>query len=432
MTDIKLDKDQYQAVTTNSSEVLVIAGAGSGKTRVLTERVKYLLSQGINPYGIIAITFTNMAADEMKQRLAGVPNSDKVFIGTIHSYANRILRHTGLKYKIYTDELESEYYFRMITNQCKYLKMDDYITYKRNKVKILLGLLNKNSNPMSHMSQEAIKEFYKISDTVGPERNYDTLYSLKKRDNAISFTDIIKYASGASYIKPIHVMVDEFQDVGLLEYTFIRSLNAPNYYFVGDDSQSIYGFKGANVEIFRDIASSSKSTVITLTNNYRSCNEIISRANKILEQILPEDKIEKPTNVIRTDRGVIKDYSVANIRLVLQSVVKNTNYKDWFILARTNKDIIQLGRLLESLDIPFISFSKEGKSFEQISEMMSDSKVKLLTVHAAKGLESPNVLLYGTGFWNFVSTNSKYYNPEERRVMYVGMTRARDQLILVN
>ena len=99
--EITLDSQQEEAVHTRSSMALVVAGAGSGKTRVLTERVKFLLSDGVSPHSIIAITFTNMAAEEMKERLVDVPGIGDCFIGTIHSFANKIFKNSNIEYKLF-------------------------------------------------------------------------------------------------------------------------------------------------------------------------------------------------------------------------------------------------------------------------------------------------------------------------------------------
>ena len=129
--EITLDSQQEEAVHTRSSMALVVAGAGSGKTRVLTERVKFLLSDGVSPHSIIAITFTNMAAEEMKERLSDVEGIGDVFIGTIHSFANKVMKlHSDKNYRIYNDDIDNDFHREHISKYCKSLTFDRYLEYK--------------------------------------------------------------------------------------------------------------------------------------------------------------------------------------------------------------------------------------------------------------------------------------------------------------
>ena len=128
---MKLDKVQQEAVDSKESKIVVVAGAGSGKTRVLTERVRRLIRDGVEPHNIVCITFTNMAAQEMIERLAGTPGIGDAFIGTIHSFANRIYKHSGISYEILTPEKELELYQYILNKFKKYpnLRYDKYLKY---------------------------------------------------------------------------------------------------------------------------------------------------------------------------------------------------------------------------------------------------------------------------------------------------------------
>lgn len=129
--EVVLDEQQNEAVHTRSNLALVVAGAGSGKTRVLTERVKFLISEGVQPSNIVAITFTNMAAEEMKERLASVEGIGDVFIGTIHSFANRVMKLQGnTNYRIYNDDIENDFHRELISKYCKSLTFERYLEYK--------------------------------------------------------------------------------------------------------------------------------------------------------------------------------------------------------------------------------------------------------------------------------------------------------------
>ena len=223
------------------------------------------------------------------------------------------------------------------------------------------------------------------------------------------------------------VFVDEFQDVGTLEYNFIKSLNADNYFFVGDDFQSIYGFKGGNVRIFKSLVSDIDYHTYYLTNNYRNGTSIINLASYVIGQV--ENKIEKTITPISSESGNVVIQNKRNIIGVLYSLQNKKDYRDWFILVRTNKELFEMADRCQQLNIPYTSFKREGMSYTELNKRLALNCVKILTVHTSKGLEADNVILYG----NF-PLNVPYYrkNDDERKVMYVGITRARKNLIILN
>lgn len=137
---MNLDSIQTEIVTSKSKNIIVSAGAGSGKTRVLTERVKWLLDSGVTPENIVCITFTNRAASEMKQRLSDVHGIGDAFIGTIHSFANRIYKNSGTPYDILTREKEIEIFKYLISRYAKHLQVDEYLEYLDIKRDIELGI----------------------------------------------------------------------------------------------------------------------------------------------------------------------------------------------------------------------------------------------------------------------------------------------------
>ena len=136
---IVLDAQQDSAVHARDNNILVVAGAGSGKTRVLTERIKFLLEEGVPPCNIVAITFTNMAAEEMKERLYDVEGIGDAFIGTIHSFANRVMKLSGETYRIYDDSIDNDFHRELITKYCKSLTFDRYLEYKDMKTLEMMG-----------------------------------------------------------------------------------------------------------------------------------------------------------------------------------------------------------------------------------------------------------------------------------------------------
>lgn len=351
-----LDEEQHKAVYTTDSKVLVVAGAGSGKTRVITERVRYLMENGVDPYSIICITYTNMAASEMRERLCDIDNIGKAFIGTIHSLANKIYRNSGVTYTIVeTDE-------------------------------------------------EVIDE------------------------TTITFYDLLERA--LTYSKTIsmdinHLLVDEFQDIGRGEVAFIQGLNAKNTFFVGDDWQAIYGFKGGDVRIFKDLIKDQAYTTLFLTNNYRSGKAVIDYGNLIISQV--DDKIEKTTNIINDNKGKVILRDKDSLGIYIDYIKETKRYGNWFILTRFNAEIAYIKKILIEEEIPHSCFKKHSTTPAQITRIMRSNTVKLLTIHTAKGLECKNVILYG-----YFPTKGNGYNDEERKAMYVGVTRAKHNLVVLH
>ena len=161
-----------------------------------------------------------------------------------------------------------------------------------------------------------------------------------------------------------------------------------------------------------------------MNNNYRSGQAIIELANRVIAQA---DDIINVTSICKSNRpGKTLIDSKYKIDDYLKSI---TNYKDWFVLVRTNKDLAKLEAKIGELQIPFVSFRKGEMSLNEMRKCMAEDKIKLLTIHTSKGLESPNVLLWG----NFPIVQKPYLrNNDEIKVLYVGCTRAIDQLIILN
>lgn len=430
---VQLDETQLGAVCLDNPRVLVIAGAGSGKTAVITERIKYLLDMGVQPQNIVAITFTNLAAEEMRERLRDTRGIGDAFIGTIHSFANRIMKFSGEVYKLYTDELDIQYHRELIQKYCKFLAFDRYLEYKDIQSQVEMGKVSEQTlNELLLPSESAeLTLLHRTQRQIEADENTDypeSIETLCKRDNVITFNELLIKAK--EYFHSIgasveHLLVDEFQDVGSLEYQFIQGLNAQNSFFVGDDYQSIYGFKGGNVSLFLQLASDPDWEVYHLCNNYRNGSKILELADTVISQVT--SKINKET-VIKSDiEGSVDIYSKGKIETVLKQI--DGDYRDWFILTRTNKEIFEIADLCEELGIPYVTFKREGLTLAELRGNINSHKVKILTVHTSKGLESKNVILYG----NFpVRCPTYMINEEERKVMYVGVTRAKENLLLLN
>jgi len=439
---MKLNKNQQRAVETDKNKVIVVAAAGSGKTRVITERLKYLLSdQGVDAASIVAITFTNLAAEEMRERLVGVPNINESFIGTIHSFANRIMRDSGERYQLYTKELNLKYHQYLIALYCKHLSIEKYNTYMSivddiEKCKApedaLVGFLTEDEKAelrILHRSAEQVdkdnKEYKKGNTNRLPPDSIDTLC---RKNYVITFDELIQKAT--EYFKSInasieYLLVDEFQDIGTLEYRFFEGLNANHTFYVGDDYQAIYGFKGGNVEIFKKLIHDPKYTTYYLTENYRNASEILDLADTVIKQV--PDRINKDVVGVSKDTGSISFRNPKDIEMFLKSI-PTSEYGKYFFLTRSNKDLYDVAvKTCDRLKIPYILFKREGLNLKDLRSQMDSNAIKIMTVHVSKGLESDNVIMYGR-FPRYKP--SWMQDVEERRVMYVGVTRARYNLTI--
>jgi DNA helicase-2/ATP-dependent DNA helicase PcrA len=421
-----LDKNQQEIVDSNEPRIIVEAGAGSGKTRVLIERVKRLLKDGVEPSNMVCITFTNMAAEEMKERLVGVPGIGDCFIGTIHSFANKIFKNSNIEYKLFNEEIQDQFMSVLIALYGKFLTMPVYIKYKEYAKKVDMGL----------MEEEDIERFidpnalYEIKVFLKNyrDKNYpENMNILCKRHNVITFDELLERTT--KYFKEIdgkveYLFVDEFQDIGPLEKKFFQALNADNYFYVGDEKQALYAFKGGNVNFFLNLIKNPNWKTYYLKNNYRCGQAILELATRVIVQaddVISYESICKSGKVGNT---------IVDSKYKIDEYLKNiTNYKDWFVLVRTNKDLVKLEAKMREFEIPYVSFRKGEMTLDQMRNCMAEDKVKLLTIHTSKGLESPNVLLWG----NFPIRQKPYLrNNDELKVLYVGITRGIDQTIVLN
>lgn len=229
-----LDKAQQEIVDSKEHKIIVGAGAGSGKTRVLIERVKKLLLDGVEPSNMVVITFTNMAAEELKERLIDVHGIGDCFVGTIHSFANKIFKNSNEVYKLYTEEIQDQFMTVLTNLYAKYITMDKYFIWKDTRRKIDLGILDESELQAVLLPSE----IYEINVFMGDIKNEeypDTVPSLCKKHNVITFDELLKRTT--EYFKSIngkveYLFVDEFQDIGPLEKKFFVSLNADNYFYV--------------------------------------------------------------------------------------------------------------------------------------------------------------------------------------------------------
>jgi len=289
-----LNEPQMQAVTHGEGPLLVFAGAGSGKTRTIIYRIANLLASGVPPYRILAVTFTNKAAGEMKSRLselAGAEVSRDLWVGTFHSVCAKLLRRyseeVGLKrnFVIYDDSDQKA----VLTRVVRELNLSD----QEYPPKLMASLISKEKREGRGPSE--VKGDAGFNDSL-PEIYVRYQIALRLA-NAVDFDDLLYLmaliaenpnSKGGEELRKrfIHVLVDEFQDTNLIQYRLIRALSAQrrNLCVVGDDDQSIYRWRGADVRLIRSFRRDfSDAVVIKLEQNYRSSGNIVRAALGVIE-----------------------------------------------------------------------------------------------------------------------------------------------------
>ena len=355
-----LNDEQKKAVMHLDGPCLVLAGAGSGKTRVLTTRIAYLIDNGIPSYNILAITFTNKAAKEMKERVQALVPDNYAFVGTFHSLGVRILRENCSECNLSPNFtiLDSDDVLSLIKRIMKNKEIDPKQlapSYVRNRISFI-----KNEN----LSQREMDNIFNTPVEKQILEIYETYQELIHKNNSVDFDDLLvlpvelfkkypeildKYQEHFKYI-----LVDEYQDTNEVQYQFNKLLASKyrNLFVVGDANQSIYGFRNAN---FRNILNFEKdykdAYVVTLESNYRSTNNILECANCVIRN----NKERKELNLKGTiGEGVKTQYITcengkAEALTIIEEIKKLYNqgydYKDIGILYRTNGQ----SRLLEEV-----------------------------------------------------------------------------------
>ena len=351
-----LNKEQFEAVTHVDGPLLVIAGAGSGKTRVLTHRIAYLIAEcGIRPWNIIAITFTNKAAKEMKTRIEGLvgETANDIWVGTFHSMCVRILRKEISKLGFTRDfVIYDTADTKVVIKECiKELNLDEKIYGD----KYLLNEIGRAKNDM--MDPERYSLLYASDFRLSKVAEVYTRYQNKlKKNNAVDFDDIINHTIKIFQENPDvlayyqdkfkYVLVDEYQDTNKAQDLLIMLLSKVhhNLFVVGDDQQSIYKFRGADIKnILNFDKNFSDTKVIKLEQNYRSTKNILGIANQVIknnsgnvEKNLWTENEEgtKPKLFQADDEYDEANYVVGRINYLRRE--EYSKYSDFAILYRTN------------------------------------------------------------------------------------------------
>ena len=571
---MELSKAQKEIVDSTSKKIIVDAGSGSGKTRVLTERVRKILNSRTDPRSVVVITFTNMAANELKERLSEIKGSEQCFIGTIHSYANSLLKDSGLDYEIFSEEYQTMFMKQLIEKYGYYSTFSDYELFLKCDKQVAAGRMSKNEVRQKFSDYKVYDEILALLGRSDNKSVKETVVTLCKENNIITFDELIELATDyfkRSKIKLEYLFVDELQDIGYLEYNFLLGLNAENYFVIGDDYQcqpsgtlvnlaghprtpienvkvgdwiesadlcvdtsytnsykynihmvtavqksvsdrlykiktisgrevsytgnhrcvvgvfdpetcnisvkevfacdlntymyalvrkdihyqvdriksievidgcfdvycievdgdglyvsngvlthnSIFSFKGGDVNIFLSLMHSDDWQSYFLSENYRTAKSILLYANAI---------ISKADNIIKKD-VVCKNENLGSLEFNAKSLVDKflgdlKEDDDWFILTRSNKEMNMIDAMLTKAGKEHYCFKQSTTSQKKVKEILSKPCIKVMTIHASKGMECENVALYGKLPVKGTGVS------EELKVYYVGITRSKNRCVI--
>lgn len=366
-----LNKQQKEAVTTTEGPLLVLAGAGSGKTRVLTTRVAYLIENiGIAPESILAITFTNKAAKEMKERIVSMlgPVGFQIQISTFHSFGLLILRenYEKLGYKNNFTILDSDDSLTIIKKIMKEMNLD----VKEYNPRAIRNKISSSKNELIYP-----KDYERIAMTDFEEivaKIYEKYMQRLKLNNSVDFDDLLMlpielFTKNPDILKAYqerfkYILVDEYQDTNHVQYLLIKMISAKyrNICVVGDNDQSIYSFRGAN---FRNILNFEKDydnpKVIMLEENYRSTKHILDAANSVIK-----NNTERKDKNLWTSNGTgnkIKYYRASDekdeafyVRSEIEKLINSgIPLEDIAVLYRTNAQSRNMEEILLQANIPY-------------------------------------------------------------------------------
>jgi DNA helicase-2/ATP-dependent DNA helicase PcrA len=387
-----LNSAQYEAVVNTNGPALVIAGAGSGKTRVLTYRVAYLLNQGINPSRIMCLTFTNKAAREMKERISHVVGEELsrfVWMGTFHSIFARILRTESeflgypSSYTIY-DTIDSKSLVKSIIHETG---LDDQ-QYKPGEV---LGRISWAKNnlitPQGYRNEGQIVSHDNITRRPQLGEIYQTYCIRCKKSGAMDFDDLLlntnilfrdfpqilaKYQERFQYL-----LVDEYQDTNYSQYLIVNHLVSKhhNVCVVGDDAQSIYSFRGARIEnILNFQVDYPDHKLFKLEQNYRSTKTIVDAANSLIaknngqikKKVWSDNETGQKISIVSCITDMEEGFFVSN-SILDSSLSDRQMFSDYAILYRTNAQSRIFEEALRKRNIPYRVYG--GLSFYQRKEI---------------------------------------------------------------
>lgn len=333
---MEFNKEQLAVINATENKILVSSGAGAGKSSTIVERVKKLIERGYDPTKIVVLSFTNAAADHIKELIG---NKD-VVTSTAHSYANQLLLKRG---------------------------------YSTN------GMIS--------------------------EEKFDKLFDSVIENNINTDIDVL--------------IVDECQDSTEIQFEFFEYLKPKEFMYFFDVKQSIFRWSGAYPEYLIELQKKEDVKTYKFTFNYRCGSTILEFARGITRKAGADYYDCSRCATGKKGSIIEKEFSIDEIIDILS---EEENLGDWFILTRTNAQLSEIYTGLCAAGIECVKFeSQKGLSYAQLQENLANPKLKIMTIHAAKGLQSKNVLVIG----------AKYFSLEEKCISYVAATRAIDKLVWV-
>lgn len=457
MDGVKYDEYQYKVVVSESKNILVVAGAGCGKSTTIVSKISYLINnKDILPSQILCVSFTNESCNSLKEKLS--KNNYDVEVLTFHKLSLKILENNKIKYKICSEDylwyLINEYFYGLIYGEEVYIKI--VIKYYH---KICFGDINKIYNKID--KSDLISLIYRFI-CLFRTNGYDIEYLIKLINNSfgkrlyflylvvriiyeyklsldseemIDFDDMILIASKSKIdFKYKYVIVDEFQDTSYIRFNLInnivKSCNS-NLIVVGDDYQSIYGFSGCDLSLFLGL-NNSDFEVIRIINSYRSSQELINVACKFVnkDKLLINKELKSCKSISKPIKIVYYKNIKNDFKKLMEYLVIN-NINNIMILGRNNNSIYEV--------------TSDKVIFENNKLHYKDNEMIYYTVHKSKGLESDNVIIISLydGEYGFPCKikNDKVLNlvmrdmqknsyNEERRLFYVALTRSKNNVYL--
>lgn len=396
-----LNPQQQLAVNTTEGPLLILAGAGSGKTTVLMNRIAGMIQKGIAPWNILAVTFTNKAAGEMRERIerhVSKEQADRVHMSTFHSFCLNVLKREWKNLDLFdrafdiSEPNNSSAYLRGIIKgktKTKPNTLMSYISALKNEM-VDAEAFRTSSSPNPYIDWEKVQEI--VSGIDGEhlkilEWAYPAYEKLLAEKNMVDFDDLILLTIQLFLKRPDildkyqekfpYIMVDEYQDTNRAQYVLIKLLaeKYKNLAVVGDDFQSIYAFRGSDIRnILNFDVDYPEAKIIKLEQNYRSTKVIIEAANEIIDR---NDKQKKKTLFTENEQGepitiFRSEYPQDGAEWVAQTIAETVNagektYNDFTILYRSNSQSADVELSLVKYGVPFVKLS--GRGFFETEEM---------------------------------------------------------------
>src|SRR3989344_7963945 len=460
--------EQKKAIVSPSSNILCVAGAGSGKTSVLTKRIEFLTKfRSVAPEKILAITFTRKAKSEMAARLSKYPYCNGVRIETFNSFCEKILKqyndiiygrpvriiNYGEKIRLFTVALKEK-------NIGSSSAIDQYFSFGQRRGKtdeeLMRMLMNDCYSVMEiyKTGNKKLEEFLKEADNLEEKdsKNVDMIYEICSyissfmrkfglRDYSDQLIHCIEFFKNNPSKMPKfeYILVDEYQDVNLMQIELIDLLNPKNLFCVGDPRQSIFGWRGSKIGYILNFEEKYPGCeIINLSTNYRSKKRIVDLINKSLESSrLPELKHAKEgdaqIHLLNFD-SENEEINFAVSKILELKIPRN----EIFVLARTNRILADASGVMKANGIKhLVRTENSGKN-----ETAAPDEVVLATVHSIKGLEAETVFILGCTGLNFPCKASDHpvvelvriddYDKEEEemRLFYVALSRAKSEIYI--